>query len=129
MKWFDWMRRRVAEETPKTTYCPHGQNPQACLDCWRAKPTVPREAPKPDPEPKTTRIVHMACGCRLSLKDGTAWNLSQCGQHNGMKLDATWFWHEHKGRIAHYEHSVKERDTCDDQRCMRAAKRRSEDAA
>ena len=126
MRWFDWMLRRVAEETPRMTYCPHGQNPQACLSCWRARPSVlVVEEAKPPPEPDATRVVHMACGCRLSVRGGEAWNLQQCAQHGRSKLDAAWFWHEHKARIAHWEHTVDERGGCEDSRCERASTRKS----
>ena len=105
--------------------CRHKANALFCLRCWHERSSKePREPDEPSPQ-SYTQIVHLTCGCRMTVTPGNevvSWHRCQAGHDgDGMPRDARWFWHEAVKRgLVGEQHGLEGRATCDDERCKRA---------
>lgn len=105
--------------------CSHGQNPNACVSCWRLNPTRPPE-PRPEPPPRA-EVVHLPCDCRLAVRGYDVIRWDKCEEHENTTQVPRWFWMAAKERqLPGYEgrlynsHTLEERATCLDPTCERA---------
>jgi hypothetical protein len=75
----------------------------------------------------SAQIVHFECGCRISVgATGEVGNWQQCeAGHLGMPTVAQWFWHAAKDKLASVQHSLEEREFCEDERCQLVARKLS----
>ena len=105
--------------------CGHQQNPQACLLCHvETRKHVWAEQQEETPTPRYTQIVHLVCGCRLSVtpeNEVLRWDGCQTG-HPEMPRHPRWFWHAAiKAGMVGEQHGLEGRAECADERCQMAS--------
>lgn len=103
------------------TPCKHGLNPTTCLPCWHADPRGPD--PRPDQSELGQQVVHVPCGCRLSVsfRTGEVASWQQC--EAGHDARPQQFWAQHRDRPGLIVHGLGERAECDADSCREAARR------
>jgi hypothetical protein len=104
-----------------SAFCRHKQNPVTCLACWKERPVGPD--PRPDPAELGTQVVHVPCGCRLSVnfRTGEVVSWQQCGAGHDARPQQ--FWAQHRERPGLVMHALAERAECDAESCREAARR------
>jgi hypothetical protein len=124
--------------------CSHGQNPDACLTCWRAAPPEPApkalrrvsgawvpmdEEEKREAPWKGVRVVHRACGCRYTRRWDEVVSGQGCRLHPDVDKNPGWHYEQQRDNVASWEHELYEpgpaEGQCEDQRCQVAATRRT----